>query len=123
VQEPWAAFGELAGGVKSLHIVINKEYIEDLHRHTVENIDFISTAVNANVRSKELVSVLEEKLNDIMHYLNKVYNHELMQLKRQSEMYYMKWLTLKDTDKDSATDAFLEYLNLEHKIYDIEIPF
>ena len=44
-------------------------------------------------------------------------------LKSQPKKHYRKWLTIKDIDKNTANAVYMEYLMLECKINDIEIPF
>jgi len=109
--------------VKQLNIVLDREYIDDLYRCTKENIGFISASINVHVRRKEITAVLEQKLSEIMYYLNRVYNLELIELKSQSKKHYLKWLAIKDIDKNLANAVYMEYLRLECKIKDIEIPF
>jgi len=103
--------------------MINKEYMDDLHRYAGENIEFISTAITMYISIDELAAVLEDKLSEIMYYINKVYNPELMELKKLSRFYYQKWLSLKDTNKDTAQAVYLEYLKLKNQIKQTEIPF
>lgn len=106
-----------------LNIMINKEYLDDLHKCTEENINFLSTAINMYLHEDELVSCLEGKLNEIMYLITRAYNPELIELKQRSRMYYQKWLKLKDTDKTTANAVYLEYLDVKFKIDTIEIPF
>lgn len=106
-----------------MNILLNKEHLDELYRCTKENIEFISNIINVHVRKSELVSVLNRKLSEIMEYLNKVYNLELIELKRESEVHYQKWLKLKDTDINEANIAYLQYMKVKTKINEIEIPF
>lgn len=106
-----------------MDIVLDKEYIDDLYRCTKENIEIISAAINIHIRKVELAVVLDQKLGEIMYYLNRAYNLELMELKIQSQNYYRKWLAVKDINKNTANTIYTEYLMLECKIKDIEIPF
>lgn len=102
---------------------MNKEHLDNLHETIQKNIDFASTAINMYVHTEEIADVLEEKFREILYYLNQAYNPELVELKRQSRIYYQKWLSLKDTDKNTANAVYLEYLTLKCKIDAIEIPF
>lgn len=106
-----------------MSIVLYKEYMDDLYRCTKENIKYISAVMNSHVRMKEIASTLEQRLDEIMYYLNRVYNLELTELKSQSKKHYLKWLATKDIDKKAADVIYVEYLRLECKIKDIEIPF
>lgn len=106
-----------------MNILMNKEHLDNLHECIERNIDFTSTAINMYVHNDKLAAVLEEKFREILYYLNQAYNPELAELKRQSRIYYQKWLSLKDTDKNTANAVYLEYLALKCKIDDIEIPF
>jgi len=109
--------------VEALNIIVNKEYLDDLVSNAHENISFISTAITMYIHEDELAGVLEEKLKEIMYYINRAYNPELVELKRQARMYYQKWLHLKDTDKNTAEAVYLEYMKLKCKIELMEIPF
>ena len=106
-----------------MNILVNKEHLDDLNECIERNIDFTSTAINMYVHNEELTAVLEEKFREIQYYLNQAYNPELVELKRQSRIYYQKWLSLKDTDKNTANAVYLEYLTMKCKIDAIEIPF
>lgn len=106
-----------------MNILVNKEHLDNLHECIERNIDFTSAAINMYVHNDELAAVLEEKFREIRYYLNQAYNPELVELKRQSRIYYQKWLSLKDTDKNTANAVYLEYLTLKCKIDSIEIPF
>lgn len=106
-----------------MNVMVNKEYIEDLHRCIEKNIDFSTNVINNYVHNDELAAVLEEKFREILYYLDRAYNPELVELKRQSRMYYQKWLGLKDKDKNTANVVFLEYMKLRYKILEMEIPF
>lgn len=106
-----------------MNIMVNKEYLDDLVTNIKENTDFISTAVNYFIHENELVVIIVGKLNEILYYINRVYNPELVELKRQSRIYYQKWLGLKDTDKNTAEVVYLEYMKLKCKIEAMETPF
>jgi hypothetical protein len=106
-----------------LSIVLDKACLNDLYRCTKENIKYISAVINVHVRRKEIAALLERKLDEIMYYLNRVYNLELIELKSQSKKHYLKWLAIKDIDEKTANAIYMEYLKLECKIKDIEIPF
>ncbi len=106
-----------------MNIMLNKEYLDDLHKCVEENISFISTAINVYLHEDELIGCLEGKLNEITFLINRAYNPELIELKQRSRLYYQKWLKLKDTDKTTANAVYLEYLDLKFKIETIEIPF
>ena len=106
-----------------MNILVNKEYLDDLHRCIERNIDFTSTAITVDMHNDELTAKLEEKFMEIKYYLNRAYNPELVELKRQARLYYQKWLGLKDTDKSTANAVYLEYMALKCKIDAIEIPF
>jgi len=103
--------------------MINKEYLDDLTRYARENVDFISTAITIHISDDELESVIEEKLQEILYFINRAYNPKLVELKQKSRMFYQKWLSLKETDKNTANAVYLEYLALKFKIETIEIPF
>jgi len=106
-----------------VNIMVNKEYMDDLVANTQENVSFITTAVNFHIHEDELVSVIEGKLNEILFYINRAYNPELVELKRQSRIYYQKWLNLKNTDENTAKAVYLEYMKLKCRIEAMEIPF
>ena len=106
-----------------MNVMVNKECMEDLHRCIEKNIDFATNVINNYVHNDELAAVLEEKFREILYYLDRAYNPELVELKRQSRMYYQKWLGLKDKDKNTANAVFLEYMKLRYKILEMEIPF
>ncbi len=106
-----------------INIMVSKEYMDDLVVNTQENISFISTAINFHIHEVELVSMIEGKLNEILYYINRAYNPELVELKRQSRIYYQKWLNLKNTDKSTAEAVYLEYMKLKCRIAAMEIPF
>lgn len=106
-----------------MNIIVNKESMEDLVKYAGENIDFLSTVIAMHISDDELAGVLEGKLHGILYYICQAYNPELMELKHQSTIYYQKWLSFKDTDKNVANRAFLEYLNLKRRIEITEMPF
>lgn len=106
-----------------MNILVNKEHLDNLHECIEKNIDFASTAINMHMYNNKVTAVLEEKFREILYYLNQAYNPELLELKRQAKIYYQKWLSLKDTDKNTANAVYLEYMVLKCKIDDIEIPF
>lgn len=106
-----------------MSIAPDRECLDDLYRCTKENIKYISAVINVHVRRKEIAALLERKLDEIMYYLNRVYNLELMELKNQSKRHYLKWLAVKDIDKKTADAIYMDYLRLECKIKGIEIPF
>ena len=106
-----------------MDIMVNKEDLDDLLKCAEENIDFISTVIARYISYDELVGAIVGKLNEIMYAINQAYNPELVELKRQSYVYYQKWLVLKDTDQNTAEVAYLEYLKLKRKIESMEIPF
>lgn len=106
-----------------MNILVNKEHLDNLHECIQRNIDFASTAVNMHMHDSKAAAVLEEKFREIHYYLNQAYNPELLELKRQARIYYQKWLSLKDTDKNTANAVYLGYLTLKCKIDAIEIPF
>ena len=106
-----------------MSIVLDKEGLDDLYRCAKENIKYISAVINVHVRRKEIAVTLEQRLDEIMYYLNRVYNLDLIELKSQSKKHYLKWLVIKDIDKKTANAIYIEYLRLECKIKDIEIPF
>jgi hypothetical protein len=106
-----------------MKILLNKEDIDELHDCIEKNIDLTMIIINNHVHNDELISVLEEKFREILYYLDKAYNPELVELKRQSRLYYQKWLGLKDKDKSTANVVYLEYMKLKFKILEMEIPF
>lgn len=106
-----------------MSIALNKECLDVLYRCIKENIRYISTVINVHVRRKEIAALLERKLDEIMYYLNRVYNLELTDLKNQSKKHYLKWLAINDIYKKTADAIYIDYLRLECKIKDIEIPF
>ena len=106
-----------------MNIMVNKEHLDNLHECIEKNIDFASTAITMHLHNTKVAAVLEEKFREIKCYLNQAYNPELMALKRQSRLYYQKWISLKDTDKSTANAVYIEYLALKCKIDEIEIPF
>lgn len=76
----------------------------------------------------DCISVVQEKLSDTLHYLHQACNRiELMVLRNQAESCYQNWVNLKDTDHNTAAAVYLEYIELQNKIYQIElqieIPF
>lgn len=106
-----------------MNIMVNKEYLDELVVNAQENIGFISTAVNMHIHNDELGAIIYEKLNGIMYFINKVYNPELVELKRQSRIYYQKWLQLKNNDENTAKVVYLEYMKLKCRIDFMEVPF
>jgi len=106
-----------------VNIMVNKEHMDDLVTYSQENISFISTAVNFHIHEDELASMIEGKLNEILYYINRAYNPELVELKHQARIYYQKWLSLKNTDKNTAEAVYIEYMKLKCKIQTIEISF
>lgn len=106
-----------------MNILVNKEYLDDLHSCIERNIDFTSTAISMYVHNGELAGVLEEKFREIQYYLNRAYNPELVELKRQCRIYYQKWLSLKDRDSKTANAVYLEYMAMKCRIDAMEIPF
>lgn len=106
-----------------MNIMLNKEYLDDLTNYARENIEFISTAVTMHISDDELGAVIEGKLQEILYYINRAYNRELVELKQQSRIYYQKWLSLKKSDKDTANAVYLEYMKLKCRIELMEIPF
>ena len=105
-----------------MNIMVNKEHLDNLHECIEKNISFASAAVTMYLHNDEVVTVLVEKFREIQYYLNRVYNPELVALKRQARLYYQKWLSLKDTDKSTADAVYIEYLVLKCKFDDMEIP-
>jgi len=106
-----------------LNVMLNKEYVEDLCLCIEINIDLTSSLINTYVHDDELAAELEEKFREILYYFNRAYNPELVELKRQTRIYYKKWLRLKDTDQKKATAVYLKYLKLKRKVTVMEIPF
>jgi hypothetical protein len=106
-----------------MDIMVNKEALDDLLKCAKENIDFISTVIARYISYDELVGAIEGKLDEIMYAINRAYNPELVDLKRQSYMYYQKWLVLKDIDQNAAEVTYLEYFKFKRKIESLEIPF
>ena len=88
-----------------------------------KNISLISTAITMYFPNEKHGAIIEEKLSEIQYYLNKAYNGELLELKRQVKIHYQKWLSLKDSDKNTANAVYLEYMQLKCKIDLIKIPF
>ena len=70
----------------------------------------------------ELESVIEGKLQEILYFINRAYNPELVELESQFRVYYQKWLSLKDTDEKTANAIYLEYMALKFKIDARVIP-
>jgi hypothetical protein len=70
-----------------------------------------------------LIGFIEGKLNDILYLLNRVYDPELLNLKRQARLYYQKWLALKDKEPQTAHAVYVEYLQMKAQINTIECPF
>ncbi len=106
-----------------MRIMLNKEDMDDLHGCIEKNIEFTTSIIHHYVHNDELAAVIEEKFGEILYYLNKAYNPELVELKRQSRIYYQKWLALKDKDKSTSNAVYLEYMKLKCKIIEMEIPF
>lgn len=106
-----------------MNIMVNKEYLDDLTRYAQENVNFISTAITMHISNDELAGVIEGKLQEILYFINRTYNQELVELKQQSRIYYQKWLSLKGTDKKTAEAVYLEYMKLKCRIELMEIPF
>lgn len=106
-----------------MYVMLKKEYVEELCRCIEKNIDFTSTLINAYVKDEELAAALEKSFQEILCYFNRAYNPEFAKLKRQTRLYYKKWLSLKGTDKEKSHAAYLKYLKLKHKVAVMEIPF
>ena len=106
-----------------MNIMINKEYLDDLTKYARENINFISTAIAMHIFNDELESVIDEKLQEILYFINRAYDSELVELERQFRVYYQKWLSLKDADEKTANEIYLEYMALKFKIDAMVIPF
>jgi len=66
---------------------------------------------------------VEKSFQDILCYFNRAYNPELVELKRRTRLYYKKWLSLKDTDKERSNAVYLKYLKLKREVDVMEIPF
>ena len=106
-----------------MNIMINKEYLDDLIKYIRENVDFISTVAAMHICDDELVSAIERKLHGILHFINRVYNPELVELQRQFSIYYQKWRSMKDTNEKTTNAIYLEYMALKSKIDGMDIPF
>lgn len=61
-----------------MSIVLDKEGLDDLYRCVKGNIKYISAVINVHVRRKEIAVTLEQRLDEIMYYLNRVYNLDLI---------------------------------------------
>ncbi len=103
--------------------MVNKENMDDLVMNVQKNVSFIATAITMYLHEDELVNVIDEKLNEIMFFINRAYNPELVELKRQSRIYYQKWLLIKTVDPNTAKSVYLEYMKLKCRIDLMEIPF
>jgi len=106
-----------------LYVMLKKEYVEDLHRCLKQNMDSTASIIDAYVHDDELAAALQEKFRQILYYLNRAYNPELVELKRRTRLYYKKWLSLKHTEKRMSKAAYLRYLKLKRKVAAMEIPF
>lgn len=109
--------------MKGNNIVVSKESMDELADCIDKNTDFISTAITMHFHNDEYGAFIEGKLSEIQYYLNKTYNREMLELKRQAKIYYQKWLSLKDFDKNTANAVYIEYMQLKCKIDLMEIPF
>lgn len=104
-------------------MMLKKEYVEDLHRCLKKNMGSTDSIINAYVHDDELSAALQEKFREILYYLNRAYNPELVELKRRTRLYYKKWLSLKYTDKRMSNAAYLKYLKLKRKVAARKMPF
>ena len=106
-----------------MYVMLKKEDVEDLYRCLEKNMDSAYSIINTYVPDDELAAALEEQFRDVLYYLKRAYDPELVALKRQTRLYYKKWLSLKDTDKATSNAAYLKYLELKRRVDAIEIPF
>jgi hypothetical protein len=106
-----------------LYVMLKKEYVEDLYRCLEENMDAAYNIINTYVPDDELSAALDEKFREMLYYLNRAYNPELVELKRRTRLYYKKWLSLKNTDKVTSNAVYLKYLKLKRKVTAMKIPF
>lgn len=106
-----------------MYVLLKKEYVEDLYRCLETNMDAAYSIIDNYVHDDELAAALEEKFRDILYYLNRAYNPELVALKRRTRLYYKRWLSLKDVDKLTSNAVYLKYLKLKRKVTAMEIPF
>ena len=106
-----------------MNVMIDKRYLDELRKCARENVDFISAAISVYISNDELECAIDKKLQEILCFINRVYNPELIKLERQWKAYYQKWLNLKDVDEMAANAIYLEYIALMHKIDAMDIPF
>ncbi len=106
-----------------MYVMLKKEYVEDLHRCLKKNMDSTASIIDTYVHDDELAAALQEKFRQNLYYLNGAYNPELVELKRQTRLYYKKWLSLKHTDQETSKAAYLRYLKLKRKVATIKMPF
>jgi len=106
-----------------MNIMVNKEYLDDLYQCVEENSIFLSAGIELHVPDTEIKDVLKEKLDEIIYYIKRAYNPELVELKQQARIYYQTWLRLKDIDNKTAQAAYFEYLDIKRKIELMQVPF
>ncbi len=106
-----------------MYVMLKKEHVEDLYRCLENNMDAAYSIINAYVPDDKLAAALQEKFRDVLYFLKRAYDPELVALKRQTRLYYKKWLCLKGTDKATSNAVYLKYLKLKRKVAAMEIPF
>ena len=106
-----------------MYVMLKKEDVEDLYRCLEKNMDSAYSIINTYVPNDELAAALQEKFQNVLYYLKRAYDPELVALKRQTRLYYKKWLSLKDTDKATSNAAYLKYLKLKRRVAKMKIPF
>ena len=102
--------------------VVNQEYLAELAECIERNTDYLSMAFLMHIHDSKLKDVMEGKLYEMKWYLKRLYDPELYALKKQSRMYYQKWLVLKDSDEKTASHVYIEYLKIQCKIKLMDIP-
>ncbi len=106
-----------------MYVMLKKEDVEDLYRCLEKNMDSAYSIINTYVPDDELAAALQERFQDVLYYLKRAYDPELVALKRQTRLYYKKWLSLKDTDRATSNAGYLKYLKLKRKVAKMEMPF
>jgi hypothetical protein len=104
-------------------IIVNKEDFVKLYECVVESSHFISTIIESYIDEPDLRKTIIERLSSILYNLKNLYDFELIVLKEKANLLYIKWLYARQKDPESASNIYLEYLDIKKNIMDIEIPF
>lgn len=103
--------------------LVNKEFLDDLYEYAEKNSDFLLAGIELYVEDTEIKDILKEKVDEIIFYIKRAYNPELVELKQLARIYYQAWLRLKDIDDNTAKEAYFEYLETKRKIDLMQMPF